>query len=87
VFEASRAWKYTEDPDGPKKEAATTKKEAAFDRKAVMGELTAAGVEFKGNASNEDLAQLLAEAKKRAAPAAAPAPGKEPAGVGDQDVI
>jgi len=65
-------------PIEAKKETAPEKPKD-FDRKAAMAELTAAGVEFRGNASNETLAELLAEAKKETAP--------PEGGTGDQDVI
>jgi hypothetical protein len=84
VFETTKAWKYTEDADRPAKKDPDKPKD--FDRKGVMAELTAAGVEFRGNASNESLAEMLAEVKAAMAPASPTAPPKE-SGTGDQDVI
>ncbi|MDT8419349.1 MAG: hypothetical protein RQ754_02870 [Desulfuromonadales bacterium] len=85
VFEASRAWKHTEPADAKQEKKADAKQDA-FDRKGAMSELTAAGVEFKGNISNDDLKDLLEKTRKELAPASSGAPSKEQ-GTGDQDVI
>lgn len=85
VFEGSRRWKYTE-PVGEAKKEAAPENPKDFDRKGAMAQLTAAGVEFKGNISNEALKDLLERTRKEFAPASSGAPAKE-GGTGDQDVI
>lgn len=46
-----------------KEELAKLNTQDEFDREAVKAELTALGVEFKGNASNEALKKLLEDSK------------------------
>lgn len=86
VFEGSRRWKHTEPVCGEAKKETATQKPKDFDRKAAMAELTAAGVKFKGNSSNDELKELLEQTRKEFAPASSGAPSKE-GGTGDQDVI
>lgn len=89
VFLSRRRWKYTDliDASAAPGEAAEEGTGKNPNRKAIMAELSAVGVSFHATAKTEDLADLLADAKKSAAPAASNAEPKQLGGVGDQDVI
>lgn len=86
----------------PPGQASAPEKKGAPTKKQIMAELSAAGISFKATLSAVELQAILDKAKKKAAPAAAPAPakeltdgnkggegneGNETKGSGDQDVI